>query len=166
MFSFCADVDVRCYIVYYILYIILLYIIHILYIILLYIILLYIIHIRILYIILLYILYIIHILLYYILYSPFPSVLLFLSSPSQCSVLFPLPLLFSYSPISSFPLPSPPVYPLIQSIRVGIRISLFIYSSDLSSVPFSSSSHSFLPSQDNSTPHKLTEWMVEVCRFY
>ena len=50
---------------------------------------------------------------------------------------------------SSFP--SLPFYsysnPLIHSIRVGTYIYLFIFHKNL-------------------TPHVLSEWMVEVCRFY
>ena len=65
-------------------------------------------------------------------------------------ILLLLSLLLIY--LSSFPLPSvysPPnlssIHP-IQSIRVGIWISLFMFHKNL-------------------TPHVLSEWMVEVCRF-
>ena len=158
---------------------------------LLYLILLYNIHIHIL---LYYILYIIYILYSSIFYSsyllPFPSPLI----PSSAS--FPLPhppLLFSYLLYFSLPIfqPSSSTIPphsqntcrhldtltyipsishsvsvgnthlsliihlslisiyLIHSIRVGIWISLFIFQTPL----------------PNSTPHVLSEWMVEVCRF-
>ena len=77
---------------------------------------------------------------YYILYSS-PS---FSSLPPFPSPIFYLSLLLFFS--SSFP---PPPY-LIQSIRVGIWIHLFIFNQYLI---------------NNLTPHVLSEWMVEVCRF-
>ena len=129
------------------------------------------------YIILLYI--ILLLLLYIILYSSiFPPLLLFFSSPISPSVplynpfpsflyLPPLPslplFLPNLSPSSSFPsnlLPilssSSPI--LIQSIRVGVYCWVLI-SPLLILFPCLSFTGIL-------TPHKLTEWMVEVCRFY
>ena len=100
----------------------------------------------------------------YIYYYILSYTILFSSSD-----LFSYPFLLSLLPnLLSLPpsLPSSPNIPSIisppfppnHSIRVGVYISLFIFSSDLS--------HPNLPILlNNSTPHKLTEWMVEVCRF-
>ena len=125
------------------------------------------------------ILYIIHILLsYLILYS---SLLLFYLP----SLLFPFyspPKLSSSVPSSPLPiyLLFPSLYnPLIQSIRVGIWISLFIFSSDLSnispppnhSIRVGTYIYLFIYSSDLPnppellTPHVLSEWMVEWCSF-
>ena len=57
----------------------------------------------------------------------------------------------SSSDLSPLLLSFPYSNPFIQSIRVGIWISLFIFNQYLSP--------GFL------TPHVLSEWMVEVCRF-
>ena len=117
--------DVRCYIVYYILYYT---IIHILYYYILYI------HIHIL-------LYYILLLLYLILYSPLPSPLpkLLLIFPTLLFLQYSSPLLSPSS--SSFPLYLPyfyntpiPILPslhshLIQSIRVGVYCWILIFSS-------------------------------------
>ena len=113
-----------------------------------------------------YILYYILYILYYTLLSSYSSLLL--SSPF---LLFPIfhshlpsispvspfpshPLIFLFPHLSSSSFPSPPYSSitsiLIQSIRVGSYITLFI----------------FHPASDNSTPHVLSEWMVEVCRFH
>ena len=172
-------------------------------------------------------LYLIHILLYIILYYTLPSLLFFSSFPLP-SVLFSSISLLSFPPLhsrlkesilhhsssnhliqsirvgiwislfifnhsnpliqSSFPSPSSPSHPNIHSIRVGPYIYLLIFNhtflpSFLSFLVFSSfpiylsfpSSHSFYTCQyldpltyipDNLTPHVLSEWMVEVCRFY
>ena len=66
----------------------------------------------------------------------FSSVLFFLS---------PL-LFFLFCSIFSYSLPHHLIFSFIQSIRVGIWIHLLIFHKNL-------------------TPHKLSEWMVEVCRF-
>ena len=118
------------------------------------------------YIILLYIvyyikLYIIHILLYYILYYTYYIlyyilyyyiILIIILYSSLLLIYHSLPLLLSSSS------PSPSIYLLfssfIQSIRVGPCrwLVILIYIPDSSSF-------------NNSTPHVLSEWMVEVCRF-
>ena len=89
--------------------------------------------------------------------SSFPNTILFLSSPSQCSVLFPSSLpplpsshpqsdlyssllfLLSHPPILNLPLPSfPPLHSPFPPDPFLIQLL---------------------------TPHVLSEWMVEVCRF-
>ena len=138
--SFRVGVDVRCYIVYYYYYILLLYIIY--YIILLYYILY--IHIYIIYYILYYI---IHYILYYTLPSlPFPSLFFPLSSSLISSSSFSSLLLFH-------PLPSSHLF-LLQSSHSFYTcryLHILIYIPD--------------SSKNNLTPHVLSEWMVEVCRF-
>ena len=120
------------------------------------------------YIIYYYILYYYYILLLYIYYYILYYTLLFFlssfsSSPSPLLIYLPffspIPLSSSYFPSSSssplipfllfcsYLLPHLSLYNhLIQSIRVGTYIRLFIFKTQ----------------SDNSTPHKLTEWMVEV----
>ena len=107
----CADVDVRCLCiyVYIIYYIILLYIYYILYIILYIIILLY---------------YLLSYLILYSFSSPILPILLSQSTSSSSSPLFPL--LPSSFPSIFLPFPNP----LIQSIRVGTYLWLFIFSSN------------------------------------
>ena len=145
--------------VYYIIHILLLYIIHIL---------------LLLYLIIYYTIILLYTILYYTLLS-FCSIFLLLSFPpnpllsfslSSHPLLFPIYLILFYtlpSSLQSFPsnhssyLPNIPfllfLCPLIPRIPVGIWISLFIYSSDLSSVPSSYPHPSFLPSSsDNSDP--------------
>ena len=117
--------DVRCYIIYYIIiyYTIILYY---------------------------YILYIIYYILYIYLFILFLWSIFFYSSLpiSTIPLPFPSPLQSSSDLFLSFPTLLFLSIPNIQSIRVGIWISLFILSSNN------------LPKV--LTPHKLTEWMVEV----
>ena len=82
---------------------------------------------------------------YYILYS---IIILYYTLLSSV-----LPLLPLFPPFPPFLSQSSSVLPSsnIHSIRVGTWICLFILQSHL---------------RDILTPHKLTEWMVEVCRFY
>ena len=113
----------------------------------------------ILYIILLYIILYIYIYYYYtllLLYLILYYTLLFSSSIFLSFSPSPLLPISSSSSVLLLPLilPSPLlsilIYLSIQSIRVGIWISLFILSSNNPSHP------------KVLTPHKLTEWMVEV----
>ena len=101
----------------------------------------------ILYIIIIYYI-IIHILLYTIIY--YTLLLLYIISYtilfSSSDLFLSFPILIPSSSYSSSPSPLPSNTLLIQSIRVGIWISLFIFHKNL-------------------TPHVLSEWMVEVCRF-
>ena len=79
------------------------------------------------------------------LFSSLPLLILsLLSSPLHLLPSFLLPLLSL--PLLLFYLLLPLPIPLIQSIRVGIWISLFMFD----------------PIQEYLTPHVLSEWMVEV----
>ena len=157
--------DVRYYIV---LYIILLYII--IYYILYYI--LYI-HIYIIY----YILLLLYYILYLILYSSLPLIYLLsfsllssflFSSISHSSLISNLSLLLISSsslPFYSFPTPLPFLFrsipPIIPSFPIPI-LSFKVYVSAFG-YPYLCSFDLF--SSNNLTPHVLSEWMVEVCRF-
>ena len=136
--------DVRCYIVYYILY-------YYTYTIISYII---------IHILLYLILYSSPLLIYLLLYLPPPIPLihsirvgtyirlfiLYYSIPIFFSAILPILLIF----LLLFSLPILYLSP-IHSIRVGTYITLFIFRGD--------------SWDDNLTPHVLSEWMVEVCRF-
>ena len=95
-----------------------------------------------------------YLLFFYLLFSSSLSFPIFCSIPSSnIPLLFHLPSqysssLHSQSFLSQSSIPPFPIQKL--SIRVGIWISLFIFSSDVPELL---------------TPHKLTEWMVQVCRF-
>ena len=101
-------------------------------------------------ILLYYILYIYYYILYLILYS---SLLLFFflsfSSPSL-QILSLLP--FLSLPLQSSSSSIPSIFPHSQNTCRYLHILIYI-------LPI------ILSSSDNLTPHKLTEWMVEVCRF-
>ena len=139
-----------------------------------------------LYIILYYYIHIhIHILLLYIILSIlFSSSFPHLNQSSFLPVLFPSHLYFSLI-FSSIPLPLPhsllllffhsplPIPHLIQSIRVGTSLRLFILSSNNPSQTIYLSIHSIrvgtyitlfiFQTPPKLTPHVLSEWMVEVC---
>ena len=152
---FRAGVDVWCYIIYYYTYIILLYII--------------------LYIILYLISYTLPPLLIYSSF-PFPSIfLLFLSFLSSFLIpIFPSPPHPHPPSFSSFssPIPPtlPPLIPLLQiylPLQSSISFSIFLLSSNqyVSGLTYTYL-YSINISFQSLTPHVLSEWMVEVCRFY
>ena len=121
----------------------------------------------ILYIILL-ILYIILFLLYLILYYTLP-LLLFCSSSLLLPILLFLSLYYTLLFLlffSSFPSlffrSLLLFYPFLVSLSLPL-LSFKVYVSGLPS-PYLYSPN--IASHPNLTPHKLTEWMVEVCRFY